>query len=298
MSSQQKPIPNRYKFLFGGSAGCCATCFVQPLDLLKNRMQMTGPEERKKYKTSLHLMANVIKQEGVLGLYNGLTAGLLRQATYTTTRLGMYTWISDVLTFNEKPPNFALKASVGMFAGVCGAFVGTPAEVALIRMTSDGRLPPDQRRNYKNVIDALIRIWREEGVRTWWRGAVPTMGRAMVVNAAQLATYFQAKQQLLVTGRFEEGVFLHFMASMISGVVTATASLPVDITKTRLQNMKTIDGKPEFGPIEVVVNILKHEGVLAFWKGLTPYYFRIGPHTVLTFLFLEQFNAAYRKYAA
>lgn len=78
-----------------------------------------------------------------------------------------------------------------MIAGGCGAFVGTPAEVALIRMTADGRLPMAERRNYKNVIDALARIVKEEGVTTLWRGAVATIGRAMVVNAAQLASYSQ-----------------------------------------------------------------------------------------------------------
>lgn len=34
-----------------------------------------------------------------------------------------------------------MKALLGMTAGCVGAFVGTPAEVALIRMTADGRLP-------------------------------------------------------------------------------------------------------------------------------------------------------------
>ena len=68
-------------------------------------------------------------------------------------------------------------------------------------MTSDGHLPPDKRRNYKNVFDALFRMYREEGITTLWRGAIPTMGRAMVVNAAQLATYSQAKQLILGTGR-------------------------------------------------------------------------------------------------
>lgn len=67
-------------------------------------------------------------------------------------------------------------------------------------MTSDGRLPLAERRNYKNVFDALLRMAREEGVFTLWRGAIPTMGRAMVVNAAQLASYSQAKQALLGTG--------------------------------------------------------------------------------------------------
>lgn len=111
--------------------------------------------------------------------------------------------------------------------------LGTPAEVALIRMTADGRLPIEQRRNYKNVIDALIRIYREEGLLTLWRGAIPTMGRAMVVNAAQLASYSQAKQMLSQHFELKDGVFLHFCASMISGLITTAASMPVDIAKTR-----------------------------------------------------------------
>ena len=57
--------------------------------------------------------------------------------------------------------------------------------------------------------------------------------RAMVVNAAQLATYSQAKQLLLNTGYLHDGIFLHFCASMISGLATTIASMPVDIAKTR-----------------------------------------------------------------
>ena len=77
-------------------------------------------------------------------------------------------------------------------------------------MTSDGNLPADQRRNYKNVFDALFRIFREEGILTLWRGAIPTMGRAMVVNAAQLASYSQAKQLLVQTGNLKFCSINHF----------------------------------------------------------------------------------------
>ena len=38
-----------------------------------------------------------------------------------------------------KPPNFFMKAGIGMAAGAVGSFIGTPAEITLIRMTSDGR---------------------------------------------------------------------------------------------------------------------------------------------------------------
>lgn len=272
-----------------------ATCFVQPLDLVKNRMQITKSAGGEKV-TSLSILTNVIKNEGVFKLYNGLSAGLLRQATYTTTRLGIYTWLFEKFSNPDgSPPGFFVKAGLGMAAGASGAFVGTPAEVALIRMTSDGNLPKDQRRNYKNVFDALIRIFKEEGLLTLWRGAIPTMGRAMVVNAAQLASYSQAKQAILGSGYVNDGIFCHFLASMFSGLVTTTASMPVDIAKTRIQNMKMIDGKPEYkGAADVIVKVAKNEGFFALWKGFAPYYFRLGPHTVLTFIFLEQMNRLYK----
>ena len=68
-----------------------------------------------------------------------MSAGLLRQATYTTTRLGVYTALFEKFSTKDKPPNFVTKAAIGMTAGLVGSFIGTPAEVALIRMTSDGR---------------------------------------------------------------------------------------------------------------------------------------------------------------
>lgn len=76
-----------------------ATCVVQPLDLVKNRMQLSGVGGKpKEYKTSFHLIKAVVKNEGILALYNGLSAGLLRQATYTTTRLGIYAWLFSKFT--------------------------------------------------------------------------------------------------------------------------------------------------------------------------------------------------------
>lgn len=298
MTSEPAKIPNYVKFAFGGTAGMSATLFVQPLDLLKNRMQMSGEGTSvRQHKTSFHAARAILAQEGLRGMYSGLSAGLLRQATYTTTRLGIYSTLYEMVSRDGKPPNFFMKAGVAMVAGTCGAFVGTPAELCLIRMTSDGRLPPDQRRNYSNAFTALYRIGREEGVSGLWRGAVPTMGRAIVVNAAQLASYSQAKQSLMDTGYFGDNILLHFCSSMISGLVTTAASMPVDIAKTRIQNMRVVNGVPEYsGALDVLSRVVRNEGFFALWKGFTPYYARIGPHTVLTFIFLEQMNAAYHKY--
>ncbi|XP_065509528.1 mitochondrial 2-oxoglutarate/malate carrier protein [Caloenas nicobarica] len=297
-AERPKTSPKSVKFLFGGLAGMGATVFVQPLDLVKNRMQLSGEGARtREFPTSFHAVAAILRREGLRGIYTGLSAGLLRQATYTTTRLGIYTVLLERLGGADgSPPPFLAKAAMGMTAGAAGAFVGTPAEVALIRMTADGRLPPEQRRGYRNVLDALVRMAREEGIGTLWRGCIPTMARAVVVNAAQLASYSQSKQFLLDSGRFRDDILCHFCASMISGLVTTAASMPVDIVKTRIQNMRTIDGKPEYrNGLEVLVRVVRLEGLPALWKGFTPYYARLGPHTVLTFIFLEQLNRAYGR---
>ncbi|CAI5441921.1 unnamed protein product [Caenorhabditis angaria] len=297
MASKEATIPNSVKFAFGGTAGMGATLVVQPLDLVKNRMQLSGTTGKKEYRSSLHCIQQIIKNEGFFQLYNGLSAGLLRQATYTTTRLGTYTFLLEQFSDKNTAPSFATKAIFGMAAGGIGSFVGTPAEIALIRMTGDGRLPPEQRRNYKGVVNALTRIAKEEGVLTLWRGCTPTVIRAMVVNAAQLATYSQAKQTILESKLISDGIFCHFVASMISGLATTIASMPVDIAKTRIQSMKVIDGKPEYkNAFDVWGKVIKNEGVFALWKGFTPYYMRLGPHTVLTFIILEQMNASYFKF--
>jgi solute carrier family 25 oxoglutarate transporter 11 len=284
------------KFVTGGLSGMGATLFVQPLDLVKTRMQLSGEGQGKgQYKTSVHAVVSIVRNEGVRAVYRGLGAGLLRQATYTTTRLGVFQWLSDLTSRHGKQSSFSIKLLTGMTAGGIGALVGTPAEVALIRLMADGRLPPAQRRNYKGAINALYRIAREEGVFTLWRGWKPTVMRAMILNAAQLGVYAQAKQMLLNTGWFKDNMITHFIASFISGFFSTLVSIPVDITKTRLQNMKVIDGKPQYkGTIDCLVKTVKVEGVFSLWKGFTPYFLRLGPHTILTFIFLEKLNKLLR----
>ncbi|OWR52211.1 mitochondrial 2-oxoglutarate/malate carrier protein [Danaus plexippus plexippus] len=279
-------MPGWLNFVFGGLSGMMGICVVQPADLVKTRMQLAGPRGNP---SVLATVSNILKKEGITGFYTGLSAALFRQATYTTGRLGCYNGISNYYTTAYGVPSFPVKLVIGMIAGGIGAFIGTPAEVALIRMTADGRLPPEQRRNYKNVFNALARISREEGPAMMFRGATATVTRAMVVNAAQLSTYAQAREMLLP--QLGDGIVLHFIASLISGLVTTFASLPVDIVKTRVQN--SAKGTSQ---VSVLMSVIKNEGVFALWKGFIPTYAKIGPLTILIFIFLEQLNSLYYKY--
>ena len=67
-----------------------ATLFVQPLDVIKNRIQMS-----KKKVSIAQITRKIIQEGGVKQLYTGLSASLLRQSTYSTGRLGIYNSLLD-----------------------------------------------------------------------------------------------------------------------------------------------------------------------------------------------------------
>lgn len=79
---------------------------------------------------------------------------------------------------------------------------------------------------------------------------------------------------------------------MVSGLACTVVSLPVDMAKTRVQQMHPLpDGTmPYKGALDCVRKVVQQEGTLALWKGFTPYFLRLGPHTILSFIFLEQLN--------
>jgi solute carrier family 25 oxoglutarate transporter 11 len=236
--------------------------------------------------------ANLVRSQGVGALYKGLSAGLLRQATYTTARLGIYNNLSIAAqSYNEgRPVPLWQKAACGLTAGGLGALVGTPADLTLLRMQADTTLPADQRRNYKGVGDAFSRIVKADGVKGLFTGATPTVVRAMALNMGMLASNDQAKEMLEGMGMTKGSPGVVFGAAMIAGFFASACSLPFDYVKTQMQKMKPdAAGKlPYSSALDCAAKTLKEGGPLKFYTGFPTYFVRIAPHAVLTLLFLAQ----------
>ncbi|XP_022766418.1 mitochondrial uncoupling protein 5-like [Durio zibethinus] len=302
-------------FVEGGVASVVAGCSTHPLDLIKVRMQLQGETTTFSHQlrpafalssstanTSLplslpprvgpiSLALRIVHSEGLPALFSGVSATVLRQALYSTTRMGLYDMFKQSWTDPEtKTMHLTKKIAAGLIAGGIGAAVGNPADVAMVRMQADGRLPQEQRRNYKSVYDAITRISKQEGVASLWRGSSLTVNRAMIVTASQLATYDQIKEAILENGVMEDGMRTHVVASFAAGVVAAVASNPVDVIKTRMMNMKVEVGKPPLynGVGDCLMKTVRREGFKALYKGFLPTVSRQGPFTVVLFVTLEQ----------
>ena len=158
--------------------------------------------------------------------------------------------------------------------------VGNPADLALIRMQSDGLKPKDQRANYRSVFDALKRIAGAEGIGALWAGAYPTVIRAMALNFGQLTFFAESKSQLKQRAPNLSETTRTFAASAIAGFFASFFSLPFDFIKTRLQKQtRGPDGKlPYAGLFDCARKVVRDEGWLRFYRGFSTYYVRIAPH--------------------
>lgn len=161
--------------------------------------------------------------------------------------------------------------------------MGTPADLVLIRMQSDSTLPLEQRRNYKNVVDAFSRIVNEEGFFSLWKGCTPTVVRAMALNLGMLVSYDESKERLEKILGPERSNLTWVLSSIISGGIAATMSLPFDNVKTKMQKMTRLpDGTmPYKSLLDCAVKTATKESVLGLWVGLPTYIVRIAPHVMI-----------------
>jgi solute carrier family 25 oxoglutarate transporter 11 len=270
-------------FVNGGLAGMTATTVIQPVDMIKVRLQLAGEGVKTGPKsTPITVFRDILAQGKVMDLYTGLSAGLLRQAVYTTARLGFFdTFMKRLSASAAQKGNkigFKERAGAGLAAGGLAAMIGNPADLALIRMQSDGLKPPAQRSNYTSVIDALTRIAKSEGITRLWAGCYPTVVRAMALNFGQLAFFSEAKNQLKHTQLSSRTQTL--TASAVAGFFASFLSLPFDFMKTRLQKQtRAPDGSmPYKGMLDCAAKVVKEEGLLRFYRGFGTYYVRIAPH--------------------
>ncbi|KAH6608086.1 mitochondrial dicarboxylate carrier [Trichoderma cornu-damae] len=283
----------RYPFWFGGSASSLAACVTHPLDLsmfcLSVRLQTRTADGPKSMSGTF---VHVVKNDGPLGLYSGISASLLRQLTYSTARFGIYEEIKQRYTRSRggKEPTFPVLIAMALSSGFVGGVAGNFADVINVRMQHDASLPPAERRNYKHAVDGMIRMAKEEGALSWFRGWLPNSCRAAVMTAGQLATYDTFKRLLLDYTPLGDTLMTHFSASILAGLAAATATSPIDVIKTRVMSTSH-----QQGIIHLVRDINRAEGIRWMFKGWVPSFLRLGPHTVCTFVFLEMHRKVYRK---
>lgn len=294
-SAPPKTISNAGGFIAGGVAACGAVTVTNPIELIKTRMQLQGElaakDQTKKVYTGLFQgLGTILKHEGVRGTQRGLLAAYVYQLGLNGCRLGFYEPFRHTLNgffgYTEKDQQFSLNIIAGAGSGIMGAIMGSPFYLVKTRMQAYSPVfKVGAQTHYRNLIHGLSTIFKTEGIKGLYRGVDAAILRTGAGSSVQLPIYNYAKNTIDRYGIVEDGPKRHLIASAASGFGVCIVMNPWDVLMTRMYNQK---GNLYKSPFDCLVKTVSIEGPLALYKGFVPHLMRIGPHTVLTLMFMEQ----------
>lgn len=258
-------------------------------------MQLQGELAAKGQGTKIYTglfqgLGTIIKHEGIFGIQRGLTPAYVYQLGLNGCRLGFYEpfrhFLNSLVGLGPDDQQFSLNVVAGAGSGIMGAVAGSPFYLVKTRMQSYSPVfKIGAQTHYKSIGDGLSTIWKAEGFRGLYRGVDAAVLRTGAGSSVQLPIYNYAKLLIEKYNIMDEGPARHLMASAVSGLGVCIVMNPWDVLMTRMYNQK---GNLYKNPIDCLVKTVSIEGPLALYKGFLPHFLRIGPHTVLTLMFMEQ----------
>jgi len=257
---------------------------TNPFDVVKIRNQQYGGKE---FGGFIGSFRHIYRSEGPRAFLKGAQASVLREATYSSVRMGFYEPIKVQLCGFGLSEGPGLKLASSFLSGAVGAALFNPIDLVKVRLqsclASPGASPP----HGGSILRVASDVYRAGGLAGLWAGTSATVVRAALLTSAQLGTYDVIKNDLLVKHlRLQsEAPSTHLAASLVASIVTVTASNPPDVVKTRVMN--DTSGR---GPVAHVREILHINGPTGFMKGWTASYCRLGPHTIISLMLIEEFR--------
>lgn len=282
--------PRWARLLAGSFAGTTAEILTFPIDMAKVRLQI----DKKSYNGMFDCIRKVAADEGFGALYQGIHPAVVRQMSYQGIKMTMYEPIRDFYASDPNNMGFTEMFMAGGTAGAIGISIANPAELIKIRMQAD-KTGVRYGSGFGAFFKALGTTARAEGLASLWRGVIPNIQRAFIVNAAELGSYDRTKQFFVEQMAMNpDGVGTHFMASMGAGLFTAVVSSPIDLIKNRMMQQVAGEGPQYTGVIDCAMQTVKKEGPLGLYNGFIPQWLRLGPWCVAFFLSYEQYRIAAR----
>ncbi|SSD61593.1 probable Mitochondrial 2-oxodicarboxylate carrier 2 [Saccharomycodes ludwigii] len=277
--SDERPLPFFYQFISGAVAGISEILVMYPLDVVKTRMQLqvSTPSVNN---TSTHYTGvvdcfqKIIKKEGFSRLYKGITSPILMEAPKRATKFACNDEFQKFYktAFGSDKLTQSLSILSGASAGVIEAFVVVPFELVKIRLQ-------DANSAYRNPIDCVSKIIKNEGLLAMYNGLESTMWRHTVWNAGYFGVIFQVRSLLPKPTGKNEQTRNNLIAGTIGGTFGSLLSTPFDVVKSRIQNTVSKPGEVRKynWSVPSIVTIYKEEGFAALYKGFVPKVLRLGP---------------------
>ncbi|KAF9433027.1 hypothetical protein BGZ76_009976 [Entomortierella beljakovae] len=312
MPSKQKASDPVTHLLGGAVSGLFACVFVQPLDLVKTRLQQQqqahlafikqsaqagitiAPMESTIWRT----VFGIVKEGSVLSLWRGTAPTIVRNvpgaAMYFTVLNESRVLLArrkingmdrtDTISGASVLPK--LSNTENLIAGGASraaiGFIMMPATVIKVRYESNLY-------NYNSMSGAFMSIFKKEGIRGLWSGYGATAMRDAPLAGLYVLFYEQSKSKLASLNTATSFLnmstpTIHMVSGMAAGFLSTTITHPFDMLKTRMQ-LKPTEYKNVF---QAARKVLMEEGAMGFLDGIFVRTIRKSIHSAISWTIYEE----------
>ncbi|KAL9123220.1 MAG: hypothetical protein Q9187_000237 [Circinaria calcarea] len=160
---------------------------VTPFESIKTTLIDDRKSANPRMRGFLHGSALIFRERGIRGFFQGFAPTTARQAANSATRFGSYTTLKQFAQGYVAPGEKLGTIStfgIGGLAGLITVYVTQPLDVIKTRMQSI-----EARKEYRNSFVCAARIFKDEGVFTFWSGALPRLARLTMSGGIVFTMY-------------------------------------------------------------------------------------------------------------
>jgi len=271
-------------FISGGIAGCTAKTVIAPLERVKILFQTKNSHFA--FSSVLSSMNKIIKSEGYLDLWKGNTATLIRVYPYAAIQFLSYEQFKKlIITDHTKKPHPLEHLVCGSLAGMSAVTFTYPLDLIRARMASQV-----EHNVYRNVFHGLYVMYKEEGLKAWFRGMRPTIQGIIPYAGVNFTTYEFLKNYAPKDDKGEVTVVGKLMCGGISGPIGQTVAYPWDTVRRRAQIWGFVPGTAyvtQKSSIQAMIFILRTEGLKGLFRGISINYVKATPTVAISFAVYE-----------
>ncbi|XP_034554616.1 mitochondrial folate transporter/carrier-like [Notolabrus celidotus] len=271
----------------GLSGGVISTLVLHPLDLVKIRFAVSdGLDVRPRYSSIMHCMKSVWQQEGLRGLYQGVTPNVWGAGASWGLYFLFYNAIKGYTKEGRQTELTATEHLVSAAeAGILTLTITNPIWVTKTRLVLQYNADPSSKQ-YKGMLDALAKIYRHEGVPGLYKGYVPGLFGTSH-GALQFMAYEELKRDYNKYRKAPSDAKLNALEyitmAALSKIFAVATTYPYQVVRARLQDQHNRYN----GVIDVIGRTWRNEGAIGFYKGIIPNLIRVTPACCITFVVYE-----------
>lgn len=271
--------------------GVCSVLVGHPLDLVKVRLQTANRKDKKNAKGTFATLLDIVRTEGLGGLYRGVSAPLVAVAPiWAVSFWGFDTGDKIIRALASVPTGRALTLPqlcfAGGFSALPTALIMVPAEriKCLLQIQQSGERSgkvgkgDTKKRQYKGFQDCASQIYEESGIRGLYKGTVLTLMRDVPGCMVYFGVHTMTKDAM------GDSPLAALVAGAMAGISFWPVILPMDCLKSRYQTAP--DGTYK-NMREVYLRLVQEEGVGGLFAGIGPAMIRSAPANAVSFVGAE-----------